>query len=228
MTTTAARPGTMFRREWRVPAGLITLSLVPVLAGALRLAELGAGAQITSDNERFHAAPGPVVVHIVGVTVYAILGAFQFAPRFRARRRGWHRTAGRLVVLCGLLAATSGLWMSLWYPRPADVGDLVTAFRLVFGTAWVAFLVLGFVAVRRRDFAHHRDWMIRAYAVGMGAGTQALTHLPWMVAVGAPDKFSKALLMFAGWAINLAVAEWVIRRRASRSRSTRNPTVVEA
>jgi uncharacterized membrane protein len=216
-TTTAPRRGTSAVRDWRGPAGLIMLSLIPVLAGALRLTQLGSGAEVTPDNERFFATPGPVVVHIVTVSVYAILGAFQFARRFRARRRAWHRMAGRLVVLCGLLGALSGLWMSLFYPRPADVGDLVTVFRLGFGTAWILFLVLGFVAVRRRDFARHRAWMIRAYAVGLGAGTQALTHLPWMLIVGPPDQLSKAMLMFAGWAINVAVAEWIIRRRVSRS-----------
>ena len=40
--------------------------------------------------------------------VYALLGAFQFAPGFRRRLPGWHRAAGRLVVLCGPCAATGG------------------------------------------------------------------------------------------------------------------------
>ncbi len=31
--------------------------------------------------------------------------------------------------------------------------------------------------------------------------------------VGAPDVQARALLMGAGWAINLAVAEWIIRGR---------------
>ena len=39
-----------------------------------------------------------------------------------------------------------------------------------------AFLVLGFTAIRRRDIPAHRAWMIRAYALGLGAGTQAFTE----------------------------------------------------
>lgn len=198
-----------------VPAGLLVLSVVPVVAGAVRVAELTSGAAITPDNARFFASPLPVVVHICAVTVYAILGAFQFSPGLRRRRRGWHRAAGRLVVLCGLAGAISGLWMTLFYPRPDNVGDLLTGFRLVFGAAWVLFLVLGFAAIRRRDVARHGAWMIRGYAVGMGAATQVLTLLPWSLAVGPPGKTSNALLMLAGWLINLAVAEWVIHRRAA-------------
>lgn len=196
------------------------LGLIPVSAGAFRLTQLGTGAQITPGDELFFAAAGPVVVHIVAVTGYAVLGAFQFAPRFRARRRGWHRMAGRLVVLCGLVGALSGLWLTLFHPRADDVGDLLTGIRLVFGTAWALFLVLGVAAIRRRDSAHHRVWMIRAYAVGMGAGTQALTQLAWVLAVGEPDELSNALLMFAGWAINLTVAERIIRRAPRPARTT--------
>ena len=36
-------------------------------------------------------------------------------------------------------------------------------------------IVLASVAIRRRDVAKHQDWMRRAYAIGIGAGTQALT-----------------------------------------------------
>ena len=50
----------------------------------------------------------------------------------------------------------------------------------------------------------------------MGAGTQVLTHLPWFLLVGRPGEFARALLMGAG-GINLAVAEWVIRKQPTRA-----------
>lgn len=210
-----------------IPAAIILFSVIPVLGGALRLAELGGGAEITPDNARFFAAPVPVVVHAITVSVYSVLGAFQFSPGFRRRRPGWHRAAGRLLVLCGLLGALSGLWMTVFYPKPEDVGALLTGFRLVFGTAWAAFIVLGFAAIRRRDIAGHRAWMIRGFAIGLGAGTQAVALTVWLVAVGAPDRLSKALLMLAAWLVNLAVAEWIIRRPAKPSRPVRTALVLE-
>jgi hypothetical protein len=62
----------------------------------------------------------------------------------------------------------------------------------------------------------HRAWMSRAYAIGLGAATQMLTLTAGELVVGPPTELSRALLMGAGWLINLAVAEWAIRRRRSR------------
>ncbi|WP_326824784.1 DUF2306 domain-containing protein [Streptosporangium sp. NBC_01756] len=209
------------RAEWFVPAALIVLSAVPMIAGAVRLTELTGGAEITPENARFFAVPLPVVLHIISATLYGVLGAFQFVPRFRRRRPGWHRVAGRVLVPCGLVAALSGLWMTLFYPRPDGDGDLLAVFRLLFGSVMVLALVLGFAAIRRRNVVRHRAWMIRGYAIGLGAGTQALTHLFWFLFFGTPGEFPRALLVGAGWVINLAVAEWIIRRRSAVRPRTR-------
>jgi len=36
---------------------------------------------------------------------------------------------------------------------------------------------------------------------------------PWILIVGAPGELTRALLMGAGWAINVVVAEWIIRKQ---------------
>ena len=101
---------------------------------------------------------------------------------------------------------------------PAD-DLLLHGFRLLAGTAMAASLVLAYLAIRRRDVGQHQDWMRRAYAIGMGAGTQALIQLPPLLLFGPPDDLSRALMMGAGWGINVAVAEWLIRRRRAGSRA---------
>jgi hypothetical protein len=65
--------------------------------------------------------------------------------------------------------------------------------------------------------------MVRSYAIGLGAGTQVLTLMAGeMIAGGPPGELSRALLHGAAWVINLAVAEWAIRRRpAPPARSAR-------
>ena len=207
------------RSDWLVPALLILLSLVPAIAGTARLAELAGNTEVTTANARFLAQPIPVVLHILAVIPYSILGALQFSPGFRRRNRRWHRAAGRVLGICGLVAALSGLWMAHFYPWPAGDGVGVYLERLVFGTAMVASILLGIDAVaRRRDLAAHGAWMIRAYAIGLGAGTQVLTHLPWfMIADGAPGETARTIMMGAGWVINVVVAEWIIRRPAVES-----------
>jgi uncharacterized membrane protein len=201
------------KREWLLPVGLLILSAVPVIAGAVRVTQLAGGGGVTPENARFFASPVPVLIHIVGATVYCILGAFQFASGLRRRRPRWHRIAGRILIPCGLAAALSGLWMTVFYPSPPGDNALLTGIRLVVGPAMIGCIVLGFVAIRSRDFARHRAWMARGYALGLGAGTQVLTHLPWILLGSQPRGTTRALLMLAGWVINLAVTEWVLRSR---------------
>ena len=205
------------RTDWAIPAGLITLSVVPALAGTARLIELARGAAITAANARFFEMPLPVVLHILAIIPFSILGALQFAPAFRRRHRGWHRASGRVLVVCGLIAALTGLFMAQLYAWPKGDGEAVYIERLVFGSAMIGAILKAIDAIRRRNFAVHGEWMIRAYAIGMGAGTQALTHLPYFLLVGTPNESARAVLMGAGWVINVVVAEWIIRRAPARS-----------
>jgi uncharacterized membrane protein len=203
------------RSDWLLPTALIVLTVIPVLGGAARLTQLWGGAQITPENARFFAGAVSTVLHILSCLVFNVLGAFQFAPRFRRRQPDWHRRAGRVLTVCGIVAGISGVWMTLTYPRAEGDDALLFWFRLLFGSAWVVCMAWGFAAIRRRDVMQHRTWMMRGYAIGAGAGTQALVHIPWILLLGKPGDLARALLLGAGWVINLAVAEWIIRRRAA-------------
>jgi uncharacterized membrane protein len=224
MTHGAAAATTRSTRStgWWVPFALIALVVVPAIAGSLRLVELAGGPHVMPANPSIIASPVPVVVHIVCALAYAILGAFQFSAGFRRRRPRWHRMAGRVLVVLGLAVALSALWMTQFYPRQPGTGDLTYAFRLAFGSGMATSIILGFAAIRRRDITGHRAWMTRAYALALGAGTQVFTQ-----GIGEPifgtSETTNALLLGAGWGINLAVAEWVIRRPSTgRARRTRN------
>lgn len=219
-STDAHRP-----RSWPVPAALVSLSVIPLAAGALRLLQLAGGPAVMPADHRFAGFPGALVAHIVGAAVFALVGAFQFVPRLR--HGGWHRRAGRAVAVAGLVVAVSALWLTLFYEPQPGSGAVLFAFRLVFASAMAACLFLGFTAIRRRDVASHRAWMMRAYAIGLGAGTQAFTE-----GIGE-GVFGHGVLVAdlsrgAAWLINLTVAEWCIRRPARRqvrrlARSRRMP-----
>jgi hypothetical protein len=217
MTTTAGRPASSARAaDWLIPLGLLALAFIPIAAGAFRVTTLIGHAEITPDNARFFMSPIPVLLHIVSVTIYSILGAFQFSPGFRRQHPRWHRSAGRILVGAGLLAALSGLWMAMFYAIvPAD-SPLLHAFRLLFGTAMALSIVFGFLAIRRGSVAVHQAWMRRAYAIAMGAGTQALTQFPLVMMLGKLNAPTLAVAMGGAWLINLAIAEWLIRRPRQR------------
>lgn len=207
------------RGAWWIPAGLIGLSLIPALAGGFRISELTGGAAVTPSNGRFFDAPLPVLAHIVSATIFTFLGAFQFVPSLRRPQKGtqgWHRVSGSILLPAGVLVALSGLWMTLFYALPPSDGTLLYFVRLTFGAGMLASLLLGAGAIARRDFIGHGAWMKRAYAIALGAGSQAiLLAIPELIS-GPPDVTTRALLMGAAWIINLAVAEYTIQRRQHR------------
>jgi uncharacterized membrane protein len=200
--------------DFKVPALLIALSLIPTLGGIARLTNLSGGG-VTPDNVRFMAAPTPVILHVISATSYCLLGAFQFSAAFRRRFPGWHRRAGRVLAACGLVAGASGVWMTAFYAIPTNLqGPLVYVVRLAVGLAMVASIFIAWASILRRDIARHEAFMIRAYALGQGAGTQALLLLPWMLVSGESGGSTRDLLMTLAWTINLVVAESLVRRRS--------------
>jgi uncharacterized membrane protein len=208
-------------RSWPVPAALLALSAVPLIAGTFRLIQLSGGPELVPVDDRFTGFPAALVIHIVGAAILALVGAFQFVPHIRRHHRTWHRRAGRVVAVAGLLVAGSALWLTLSYAPQPGTGDLLYVLRLVFGSATAAFLLRGFVAIRRRDITAHRAWMTRAYALGLGPGTQVVTEGMGSAMIGTGE-LRGDLAKGAGWLINLTVAEYVIRRPAHR-RSRRRP-----
>jgi uncharacterized membrane protein len=208
---------------WLVPAGLVLLGLLPVIAGSVRLAEIATGAEVTPANARFLTAPAPVVLHIVTVTIYALFGAFQFSGDIRRNYPRWHRLAGRVLVPTGLIAALTGLWMTQFYlSPPMDEGLTLYLVRWAVGTFMAVFLILGFVAIKRGEIANHQAWMMRAYGLGLGAGTQVLTQLPWTLLVGMPSSTAtRDFLMTLAWVINIAVVEWILAKRGRRAKPKR-------
>lgn len=198
---------------WLAITGLLLLSALPVLGGVLRLSEGSSDAASTS-----LASPLPMIAHIVAMSVYVLLGAFQFSPALRVRR-GWHRTAGRVLIPAGFIAALSAVWLAVFFGGPADEFSLAMV-RLVFGVAMTVFLVLGAIAIKHRDFAAHGAWMTRAYAIAVSGGTQALVYALWTLTVGEVDASGETLLVAAGFVINSVVAELVILRRARLARAS--------
>jgi uncharacterized membrane protein len=223
MTTTRTEHPTPTTRPrtptWRVPLALVALSLVPVVAGSLRLADLSTGSTFMPQDAHHPAMPVALVVHIASAVGYSLLGAFQFSTGLRRRRPGWHRAAGRVLVPLGLAVAGSAVWLTVVYPTEGHTGPLLYWSRLVFGLVMGLCLVLGLCAIRSRDIRAHRAWMIRAYAVGLGAGTQVVTIGLGQAAFGTTTVVTDAVTA-AGWAINLALAELIVRSPRVRLRRT--------
>lgn len=203
-------------RPWRIPAVLIGLSLVPFAATANRLAWItSGGTRPDPAMDRFDGDLSMLAVHIVLGTLFLVLAALQFSPELRSRHRSWHRAAGRIAMFAGIVAGLSGVWLVIAYPPSALATPVMDGLRVVFGTALAAAIALAYLAVRRRDFAAHRAWMIRAFALAVAGSTQALVIGFWLAVIGPLTPESATALITIGFVINIVIAEWRIRAVAT-------------
>lgn len=194
---------------WPAISGLLLLSALPVLGGVLRLRDVG----VAPESALPLTSTVAIVAHIVATSAYCILGAFQFSPALRIRR-GWHRTAGRALIPAGFVAGLSAVWLAVFFGGPPDERALAMV-RLVFAGAMTLFLLLGAIAITRRDFTAHGAWMTRAFAIAVSGGTQALVVTLWALPFGDVDAVGETWLVAAGFVINSVVAELLIRRRSA-------------
>jgi uncharacterized membrane protein len=126
-------------------------------------------AQFAALDDLFARYPILTLVHIVPGLLFMILGPLQFNPTIRARHLRWHRLSGRVFVVCGLVVGISALAMSFGMPAIGGVNQ--AAATTVFGTLFLFALCRAFWHIRQGEVALHREWMIRAFAIGLAVAT---------------------------------------------------------
>ena len=68
-------------------------------------------------------------------------------------------------------------------------------------------------AIRKRDFTRHRNWMIRAYAIGIGATAVSMVFFPIYLITGKPPMGLASDIAFLGaWTACVVFAEVLVRR----------------
>lgn len=159
----------------------------------------------------FEAHALGLYLHVFGACFALALGPFQFVRSLRERHPVLHRWMGLLYLSMGVLVGgLAGLYMSQF-----AFGGLPS--RLGFGLLALAWLYTGsraYDAIRRREIAAHRRWMIRNFALAFAAVTLRL-YLPVAAVSGVEFATAYAVIAWACWVPNLLLAEWLVRPRAA-------------
>lgn len=154
-------------------------------------------------------------LHILPGLIFIVLGPFQFIRTLRSRRRSLHRWMGRVFLISGAIIGTTALVMS---PQMAIGGANETAATMFFAAVFLFALLKAFLAIRSGDTVHHREWMIRAYAIGLAVATirpivgiffatRTLTHL-------TPHEFFGTAFWLGFTAHLIAAQVWIDYTRA--------------
>jgi uncharacterized membrane protein len=126
-------------------------------------------AQFSGLDDSFAHYPLLTLIHIVPGLLFMILGPLQFSSTIRSRYLRWHRWSGRIFIAVGVVIGVSALVMS--FAMPAIGGLNQAAATTLFGAFFLFALCKAFWHIRRREIALHREWMIRAFAVGLAVAT---------------------------------------------------------
>ena len=126
-------------------------------------------AQFAALDDIFARHPTLTLIHIVPGLFFMVLGPLQFSSSIRARHLWWHRLSGKVFVICGLVIGISALLMS--FAMPAIGGVNQAAATTFFSIVFLFALSKAFWHIRRREIALHREWMIRAFAIGLAVAT---------------------------------------------------------
>jgi hypothetical protein len=156
-----------------------------------------------------------LVGHLGGGSLALLLGPFQFSGWLRRRYVKSHRWMGRLY-LCGVLVGSaSAVYMGLYAASSKAFGVAL----LYLALAWVVTTGMAYVAVLRRQFAAHREWMIRSYVVTFAFVLfRLLEDLNVYGSLGG--EMQEVMLVWVAWAVPLLIAEVVLqwRRTVGQSR----------
>ncbi|MBV8866621.1 MAG: DUF2306 domain-containing protein [Acidobacteriaceae bacterium] len=158
----------------------------------------------------FALHPLLTMLHILPGLLFVVLGPLQFVRKLRSRKPRFHRWTGRVVLASGFIIGGTALLMS---PQMAIGGANETAATILFAIVFLFALGKGFLSIRRGKIVLHREWMIRAFAVGLAVttvrpivgaffATRSITHLT------PRDFFGTAFWL--GFTISLIAAEsWI-------------------
>jgi len=164
-------------------------------------------------NPGFVEHPWLLRAHVILGGAYLALALPQFLPRLRARRPRRHRALGRLAVTAGIVTGLTAVVIGIAIPFS---GVSETAVTLPFALLFLVSLGRGLMLARAGRFAKHREWMIRALAVGTSIATMRLVFVPALLLLGEPSHERARELSTPSFAIafapHVAIAEYWIRR----------------
>lgn len=147
------------------------------------------------------------LVHILPGALFLGLAPLQFAQGFRQKHLQLHRWSGRVLVVSGLIIGISALVMS--YTMNIG-GPNETAATTLFAILFLICLVKAYLYIRRKEVVRHREWMIRAYGVGLGvATTRPIVGMFFAFRRMTPHEFF-GIAFWLGFTITFIAAEaWI-------------------
>ncbi len=148
-------------------------------------------------------------VHVFTSVFVLAAGFTQFSPRILGRYKKIHRTMGKVYVIVILfITGPASFIMALL----ANGGILSRIAFTCLSVLWMYTTAKAWQTARARQFAEHRNWMYRSYALTLSAIT--LRAWKWLLIALFHLRPLNTYMIVAwlGFVPNLLIAEWFIRK----------------
>lgn len=188
------------------------MTILAVASGLWGLFVAFAYPQLGPHYARMFGVPVIAFLHTAGGGLASLIGPFQFADGFRRRQPAAHRWLGRIYLAAVGLSALAGLYLS---PISLASNTFGVAF-IALALAWLFTGYQAYAAIRRRDVAEHRRWMIRNFALTYAAVTLRI-EMPLLMLAGMGPILALNVVGWTCWVPNLLVVEWFMKRRRKLS-----------
>ncbi len=145
--------------------------------------------------------------HVYTSIFVLIIGLFQFSNWIRTKFVKFHRTAGKVyIALVLVFAGPSGLIMGYY----ANGGWFTQISFCLLAILWIWFTYLAYKHIRNGNIQKHKNFMMRSYALTLSA--ISLRLFKWLIVIifKLPPMDTYYIVAWAGWLVNLAIAELII------------------
>lgn len=168
-----AVPKTVRRLLWFAVIFLVVIGIAAVSRRSLVLlwpGRFGGGASNPAGklDAGFASQAALTFIHILPGALFLGLAPFQFSESFRRKHLRLHRRMGTLLVISALIIGVSALVMSF---RMNIGGSNETAATTLFAIVFLFSLIKAYRYALQRNIVRHREWMIRAFGIGLGVAT---------------------------------------------------------
>ena|SRR5882672_4730922 len=167
------KPGrTLTRILW---AAVMLLAFIGLAMGARRTIVLMKPGALSARNgpaaeldAHFAKQRAVTLLHILPGMLFMVLGPLQFVRGLRAKHPAVHRWSGRIFLAASAVIGITGLTMVL---RDSIGGGDEKSAIVIFGSFFLFALGKALLHALHREFAQHREWMIRGFAIGLAVAT---------------------------------------------------------
>lgn len=206
---------------WVVVSGLLLLGLSSVINRMIFMQATATidPATLNPFDRRYAELPLATWLHLLPALLIALTGPTQFIRRIRNGFRRLHRISGRTYLISGTIAALSGTYVGLLYPFTGHNGPGLNEAMasLFFGVYSLFCLYHAYRAARQKQFAKHREWVIRSWALMLGVATERTLLGIFMSTTDIDIAHLFGVTFWLALAINIPASEyWIhLTRNAS-------------